>query len=58
MTEKEINVKLTEKEIKRLAKFITEEMREGNMLESLHGEERANDPILVYKLAKCLIEAY
>ena len=58
MTEKEINVKLTKKEVKRLAKFITEEMREGNMLEGLHGEERANDPILLYKLGKCLIEAY
>ena len=56
MTEKEINVKLTKKEVKRLAKFITEEMREGNMLEGLHGEERAHDPILLYKLGKSLPE--
>jgi len=56
MTEKEINVMLTEKEIKRLGKFITLEMRKGNMIEGLHGEERAHDPILLYKLAQSLPE--
>ena len=56
MTEKEINVKLTEKEIKRLAKFITLEMYEDNMIAGLHGEERAHDPILLYKLGKSLPE--
>ena len=48
---------MTKKEVKRIIKFITEEMRKGNMIAGLHGEERAHDPILVYRLAKCLIEA-
>jgi len=58
MTEKEINVMLTKKEIKRLAKFITLEMQEDNRIEGLHGEERAYDPIILLKLGKCLIDAY
>lgn len=56
MKEKEINVMLTEKEIKRLAKFITLEMHKDNMIAGLHGEERGHDPILLYKLAQSLPE--